>query len=187
MDVEFVVGEKLPFPLNGDGMRLAINPTDNDNGLEILFFILMPNIRLEEEIEFKSHPIRIGILLSGPLVFLLLIVDKIKLDAPFAVGAYDPKFQPQLLACANEARKWSPSTRRPVNMIIVDETTQIIKHLRYMTLTQSWWVQLADAFELCPKTLSKEEYKAAMTRAYKQWQSTAEMIPACLIVEQAGI
>jgi hypothetical protein len=56
-----------------------------------------------------------------------------------------------------------------------------------MTLTQSWWVQLADAFELCPKTLSKEEYKAAMTRAYKQWQSTAEMIPACLIVEQAGI
>jgi hypothetical protein len=39
----------------------------------------------------------------------------------------------------------------PVKVIIVDETTQIIKHLRYMTLTQSWWVQLADAFELCPK------------------------------------
>jgi hypothetical protein len=86
MDVEFLVGEKLPFPLNGDGMRLAINPTDNDNGLEILFFILMPNIRLEEEIEFKSHPIRIGILLSEPLVFLLLIVDKIKLDGDCALS-----------------------------------------------------------------------------------------------------
>jgi len=185
---EIEVGKVFPWPFPSHGMRVALDPTPDENGLEAFFIIGLPRISAEDEKAFSDHPLRIGIVPFAPIMFFLFIGHgDLQFDAPFAIGIHDPNFIDGFMSCAEEPRSWPENTRRPVNVAIVDSETRLVKRLRTLTFTLAWWVKLADAMRLCPQVLSREAYREAMQRAYAQWPTITEMIAGCTIIEMGGI
>jgi hypothetical protein len=185
----FEIGKRYPGELEAiDGLITFMEPSKGDEGLESMFVASLPNIVPRELDALLREPIRFGILLYEPLIFIELQASgPTLLDSPFGIGLYPPETAAALPASARCAHGWAQNIRRSTNLVIVDPVTMIIQGLRSTTLTRNWWVVLSDALERCPPSLSREDYRAATQRAYSRWSCTAEMLPHCAIIEENGI
>jgi hypothetical protein len=182
------VGKPLPYRLEGsDGLTTFMEPTMGDEGIESMFVASLANIDPREFDALIQEPIRFGILVYEPLVFVVLDASGIiLLDSPFGIGLYPPELVAALRTSARCAHGWPPNVRRSTILVIVDPVTMIIQRIRKTTLTRNWWVVLSDALECCPSTLSTADYRAATQRAYSRWSSPLEMLPHCAIIEENG-
>jgi hypothetical protein len=183
------VGNPFPGKLEDTGgLASHMEPTKGKEGIESMFVVSLPEIHPREFDALIREPIRFGILLYEPLVFIVLEAPGTTLiDSPFGLGLYPPEVVTALLASAHCAYEWSVNIRRSTIIAVVDPLTMIVRGLRKTTLTRDWWIALSDALERCPVALSRSEYTDAIQRAYSRWDSPADMLRDCTIIEESGI
>ena len=183
------VGEPFPHKLEGTGgLTSFMEPMKGEEGIELMFAASLPDIHPQELDALIRKPINFGILLYEPLVFIVLETSgPTLLDLPFGISLYPPEIVTALLASARCAFRWPSEMRRSTILTVVDPDTMIVQGLRKTTLTRKWWVALSEALERCPAVLSRNDYNAAIQRAYSRWNSPAEMLRDCAIIEEDGI
>jgi len=183
----FEIGKRYPGAVPGAGMLAHMEATPDDDGIELMFLVGLTDISEVELNGLIQEPIRFGILPYGPLVIFLLNASANTFDAPCAIGLASPEWTAAILKSAVEPRRWPSNTRRLTRLAVIDPATRIIQGLREMTLTRDWWITLADALEGSPVRLTREDYEAAVAEAYGRWPLPEDMLPACAIIEEAGI
>jgi len=183
------IGQPFPGHIQEDGLLTFMEVSHGDDqGLDLMFVNSLPGVLPSEVDLLVSKPIKIGIVRFPPIIFFLLVVEgPAALDSPFGIGLYPEGTTAKLLEAARRARGWPPAARRVIDVVIVDSETTLVNRIRRTTLTRAWWMTLADELELCPPSLSREAYRAAMQQAYSRWKNPGEMVSHCVILEETGI
>lgn len=183
----FELGEKYPGTLPSEGMLLIINPDEDCTRLQIIMVAVLSDFHPRDIESLNKNSNNIGIVPFPPLLFVLFHNQTMQFDAPLNLGAYHPDTVAQLRACAAKAHDRPIYDLQPIEFILVDQKTENIVAIRYMSLTKAWWSALADAIDRCPDGLSKDAYDKAVKRAYKKWPTPIKMVPACSHIEPAGL
>lgn len=180
----FVVGEPWPYPLRGEGMQALLHP-----GPEAIELMLVVSIRRPSDDEvtaLRERPLRLALLPSPPLVWLLLSAEGLTRDAPYAIGLNAETDRVALLAAARKAHLWAQGTRGLVSITVVDYSGRKIRVLRIVSCTSLWFQTLADALVSADRPLSQSDYDAAIDRDLRRWPATADMLAAATVVEIGG-
>jgi hypothetical protein len=183
------VGQPFPGHIQEEGLFTFMEVSHGDDqGLDLMFVNSLPRVLPNEVDLLISKPIKVGIVRYHPIIFFLLVVEgPMMLDSPFGIGLYPEGTAVKLLEAARQARGWPAAARRVIDVVVVDSETTLVNRIRRTTLSRAWWMTLADELELCPPSLSREDYTAAMQQAYSRWKAPAEMVSHCLILEETGI
>lgn len=179
----YEVGRPWPHPIQPAGLQMLAEPIED--GVGVMLVAAVPHISGQEITALTESPIRLGILPSPPIVYVLLSADGLSLDAPYAVGLHDAALAGALRAGVGLARSWPDDRRGTLTIAVVDGADRILRGLRMVSLSRTWWVKLAAALDRCGP-VTPAALDAEMARAYRRYPDVAAMMHDATIVETAG-
>jgi len=177
----YAVGEPWPHALAANGLQATLTEALD---LALLAGIWRPT---GKEIEaMRIGQLRIGVLPSLPLVWIMLDAGAVSFDAPYALGLEPAEKRASIIEHAAAIGTWPESNRGLISIFTVDSVSRRIGAIRTVTLSRTWWLALADGLRASGAPLSGAAQSAAIKRDYKRWPITAEMFAAASVVEIGG-
>jgi len=178
------VGAPWPYPMHHEGLGIVASIAAD--GLDLLLSVTIGNPTRQEIDALRSGPLRVGLMPSPPLVWLVLYGDGISFDTPFAPGLAGSAMSPEHHAAAAKAAEWAPKTRRLLTLGVADTSTGQTVALRAISLTRKWWQEWADCCAQASAPITQAQWQAAQQRDYQRWPSTDALLKSCRMVEKAG-
>lgn len=177
------VGKPWPYPIPGEGLQALLEPGEDGPQMMLLAAVSRPTPK--EVSALRKQPLRLAVLPSPPIVWIALDAGAISLDAPYAIGLGGSERAAALKSSAGMAEAWPENSRGLVTVALVDTDTALIRVLRVVSLSRSWWLALTRGLSACPDDTRPAERDAAVIRDMTRW-TTADMIASATAVETAG-
>lgn len=178
--VPYKVGAPWPHGAAEDGMQAVIDPAADS--LSVMLVCHVAGLTPDERETLTRGPMRLGVLPSPPLTWLLLAGPAITLDAPYAVGIAGEEHRAHILRAAHATMAMRESQRLLVTIAVVDRG--VVAVLRAASASRDLALTLAGAILATPAPLDRALYDAAIRRDARQ--STAQMLAAAQAVETMG-
>ena len=178
--MKLTVGQPWIEGAGPDGMRAIIEP--NDGGLALTLALTINKLTAGELKALREGRIRMAVLSSPPLAWIILDAGKVSFDAPYAAGITTHPGD-IALGCAAIA-KWTAETRGLANIIVIDRGK--IAALRMFSLSRDWWSALAQAILAAPPVLDIAAYHRAIERDAAR-MTTPQMLAKAAVVEVGGV
>lgn len=179
----YAVGSLWPHRLAGEGMTCLLDP--GEDGVSMMLVMAMPRPSRAERRAVKSGVLKLALLPSPPLVWIVAAMPGLSLDAPYAVGVHTPERIAALTSSARRAHAWPDDMRGLITIALVDTADGVVRALRAVSLSRAWWAALADGLEASAAPIDAAEHQAAMAHDSARW-TTAAMLAAAPVVEAVG-
>ncbi len=180
---QLAVGEPWPYPMHHQG--LGINASIAPDGMDLLLMVTIDRPTRKEIDALRSGPLRIGLMPSPPLVWLVLSGNGISFDTAFAPGLAGSTMTPEHYAAAAKAHEWRKELRRLL-MLGVADTSSATPRCCAVYPSGTWWRKWADYCAEAHQPVNHAQWQAAQQRDYRRWPTTNALLKSCPIVEKAG-
>jgi hypothetical protein len=166
----------------GEGMIVSIIPAEQ--APDVMLIVKLSNPTAAEIQAMTNAPLRIAITPSPPIIWFTLIADKLDLDAPYGVAI--ERRAEEIRASFERLQTVGSEKRLGVTIILLDASSNIIRGLRWVTLSAGSYQALAAAIVQCPAQMTPEVYSAAVQADLGRFPSTDALVKAAAAVEVAG-
>jgi hypothetical protein len=180
--IAYEVGKPWPHPLTA-GMTAIIDP--GDEAPQLMLVCAIPSPTPQEVAAMKTGRLRVAIVPSPPLIWIVLDGGEVSFDAPYALGVETAERRAAIVQSVARAVDWPNTMRNIATIVLVDADTGLIRVLRAVSLTRSWWLALAAGLSAAPIEAATRD--VAISRDLRRWPQTADMLRDAAIVEVAGI
>lgn len=174
------VGEPWPYPV-APGMQATLGVTDT--GLSLSLAIQCDRPSAKEMAALESGPLRLAVMASQPITWIVLDAAALSYDAPYARGILSLDDARRVGSALPHVEAWPANMRSLVELYVIDRG--VLALARIVTCSRDWWIELAKGVSDGPERLDRSAYMAAIKRQQQCW-STMEMIGRARIVEVGG-
>lgn len=179
----YEVGAPWPQPIASEGMTAVVAPGEEAPSLTLVCALGSPTPA--EIAALTKGRLRLAIVPSPPLTWIVLDAGKISFDAPYALGVEAAERRAEIADSLARASRWSAETRNLVTIATVDSDTGLTRGLRAATLSRAWWLALAAGISAA--AIEPAARDAAIARDLRRWPQTADMLRAATALEVVGL
>jgi hypothetical protein len=179
----YEVGAPFPLPIASEGMTAVIAPGDEAPSITLVCALGAPTPA--EIAALTKGRLRLAIVPSPPLTWIVLDAGSISFDAPYALGVEAAERRAAIAESLARASRWSAETRNLVTVATVDIDTGMTRGLRAATLSRAWWLALASGMSAA--AIDPASRDAAIDRDLRRWRQTADMLRAASALEVVGL
>ncbi|MFE1598154.1 hypothetical protein [Methylobacterium sp. ID0610] len=179
--IRYRVGDPYPGPLAGEGLQMTIEPAERSLNAMLVAGLARPSVN---EVEALTRaPIRLGLLVRSPIIYVVMAGAGIDLDA--AVAHAGDATRGPLVAAARAVYAWDEEHRGLLTVTTVDTASGMVRGLRAVSLSRQWWATLATGLEACPVATTAERERVN-AETYRRYPTPAAMLADCSIIEMGG-
>ena len=156
------------------------------DGLDMLLACMVHRPTAAEIDALTRKPLRIGLLPSPPLLWIMLAADRISFDLPFVPALAGAAMSEEQRCAADKADGWPDTFRRMLTIGVADTYSGLCVGLRTVSLSKAWWSAFGRSTRRLSATVTAAQRDAAMAADYRRLGTTETMMRAALVNEIAG-